>query len=307
MLRRWLLYLAIVAGCTVFLIAYQGWLAWVILAAVLCLPVLGLVVSLPMMLTTRLRLSVPSHCTAGEPVPAQADVSGPLGAPPLYCRIRAKDPATGKSLLVKPGTLLPTEHCGALLCQTAKVRIYDCLGLFFRIPFRVQSQKLLIRPRPVPIRCLPELERQLAHSWRPKPGGGFAENHELRLYRPGDNLNQIHWKLSAKARKYIIREAMEPSGTRAVLSLILGGTREEMDRKLGRLLWLGRHLLEKELHFYIRALSGTEVLCLYADDEDSLLCALDRLLEAPPAAADAAEDSFYALWHYAIGGEPDEV
>lgn len=304
MLRRWLMYLAVLAGCTVFLIAYQQWYAWVILGAVIALPALGLVVSLPMLLTARLRLTLPSHCTAGDPVPASAEMHGPLGIPSVHWRMQVQSPEN--SSLHKPDTLLPTAHCGVLRCRPAKVRFYDCLGLFFRIPLGTESRCVFVRPKPVPVQRLPELERRFAHSLRPKPGGGFAENHELRLYRPGDSLNQIHWKLSAKTGKYIIREAMEPGGVQAILSLTLGGTREEMDRKLGRLLWLGNYLLEKNIRFYIRARSGKKILPLYPDSQDSLLHALDQLLDAPPAAADAPEDDFYSPRLYAIGGEPDE-
>ena len=304
MLRRWLLYLAVLAGCAVFLVAYQQWHAWVILLAVLALPVLGLVVSLPMMLSTRLQLVLPSHCNAGDRIPAAAELHGPLGLPLVRWRILVQ--SFGKSSQQKPDTPLPTVHCGVLNCRLAKVRIYDCLGLFFRIPLRRKNHRIFVRPKPVSVPNLPLLERRLTTSWRPKHGGGFAENHELRLYRPGDSLNQIHWKLSAKAGKYIIREAMEPGGSQAVLSLTLGGTPEEMDRKLGRLLWLGTHLLEKNLRFYIRARSGMQILQLEADSQDSLLCALDQLLAAPPAAADAPADDFHSPRLYAIGGEPDE-
>ena len=300
MLRRWLLYLAVLAGCVLFLIAYQGWYAWVILIAALCLPALGLLVSLPMMLSTKLRLTLPSHCTMGEPVPASGEIRAFLGMPLFSWQLLAGNK------IQKPNSLLPTDHCGVLVCRPVRVRIYDCLGLCFRIPLRRESHRLFVRPKPIPVSNFPELERRLSHSWRPKPGGGLAENHELRLYRPGDSLNQIHWKLSAKAGKYIIREAMEPNGMQAILSLTLGGTREEMDRKLGRLLWLGNHLLEKNLRFCIRASSGTQILQLFPDAPDALLLAIDQLLEAPPAAADAPTDAFYSPWLYAIGGEPDE-
>jgi hypothetical protein len=135
---------------------------------------------------------------------------------------------------------------------------------------------------------------------------GRAEVLAVREYRTGDAMRDVHWKLSAKARKYIIREAMEPSGLQAVLSLALGGTPEETDRKLGRLLWLGNHLLDKGLPFHIRAQSGTEILELPVNSEDALLTALDRLLAAAPAAPEASADTFRASWQYAIGGEPDE-
>lgn len=300
MLRRWLLYLAALAGCTVFLFTYRQQYAWVIFLAVLCLPALSFLVSLSMMLNVKLQLTLPSHCTIGDAIPVSGNIYGPLGMPLVCWQIQI-----GKKLY-KPNSLLPTQHCGVVVYRPAKVRIYDCLGLCFWIPLRQKNYRLFVRPKPIPVSNLPELQRRFSHSWRPKPGGGLAENHELRLYRPGDSLNQIHWKLSAKTGKYIIREAMEPNGRQATLALSLGGTREEMDRKLGRLLWLGTHLLEKDLRFCIRAKTGHQILQLFPDSPDALLLAIDQLLALPPAAIDGPEDDFHTSRLYTIGGEPDE-
>lgn len=301
MLRRWLLYLAALAGCTVFLFAYQQQYAWVIFLAVLCLPALGLLVSLPIMLTTRLRLTLPSHCTMGDAVVVSVEIHAPLGTTMTRWRLRV-----GRDLK-KPGEQLPTGHCGMLTCRPSGVRIFDCLGLFFWMPRKRKSHQLFVRPVPLPVSDFPELERRLTLAWRPKYGGGLAENHELRLYRPGDSLNQIHWKLSAKAGKYIIREAMEPLDAQAILSLTLGGTPEETDRKLGRLLWLGNRLLEENFRFCIRAKTGKQLLLLQPDSKEALTAALDQLLAAPPAAQDAPADAFYSPRLYTIGGEPDET
>lgn len=301
MLRRWLLYLATLAGCTLFLFAYQQQYAWVILIAVLCLPVLGLLVSLPIMLTTKLRLTLPSCCTMGDTVPVSGEFHAPLGVTLTRWRLRV-----GRELK-KPGQLLPTKHCGMLTCRPARVRIFDCLGLFFWIPGKQKEHRLFIRPVPLPVSDFPELERRLTLAWRPKYGGGLAENHELRLYRPGDSLNQIHWKLSAKTGNYVVREAMEPLDAQAFLSLSLGGTPEEMDRKMGRLLWLGTRLLEQNFRFCIRARTGTQLLLLKPDSPEALTAALDQLLVAPPAAKDTPADTFHSPRLYTIGGEPDET
>lgn len=300
MLRRWLLYLAVLAGCVLFLIAYQGWYAWVILSCVLCLPALGLVVSLPMMLGIRLQLALPSHCTVGDAVPAAGEIRAAMGMPLIRWRIRA-----GNRLYL-PDALLPADHCGVLDCRLAGVRIYDCLGLCFRIPLKPQNHRLFVRPKPIPVSGFPAFQQRLENTWRPKPGGGLAENHELRLYRPGDSLNQIHWKLSAKTGKYIIREAMVPGGAQAVLSLTLGGAPEEMDRKFGQLLWLGNALLEKNLRFCIRVWSGTQILQWFPNSPEDLLLAIDEMLAAPPAVGNPPADAAAFPGRFVIGGEPDD-
>lgn len=162
-------------------------------------------------------------------------------------------------------------------------------------------------PEPLPVSELPSLERFLSVSWQPKPGGGFSENHELRLYRPGDRLNQVHWKLSAKTGKTIVREPMEPTQRRMLVELVLSGTPEELDRKLGRLLWLGGHLLELELSFELRALTGEGEFLWPVASPETLQSAAGRLLRTPAAPLDAEMTCMAAAWRYRIGGGKDEA
>lgn len=65
MLRNRLLYLAALAGGTVFYCFFYAWFSWFLLVLLWCLPALSLVVSLPAMLTMDLRL-VSRGILAGE-------------------------------------------------------------------------------------------------------------------------------------------------------------------------------------------------------------------------------------------------
>lgn len=93
--------------------------------------------------------------------------------------------------------------------------------------------------------------------YRPKPGGGFAEDYDLRLYHPGDNLRQIHWKMSAKTGKKILREPIEPVRRKTVVTLVLSGDDAAMDRKLGRLQWLGDALSKEQTEFELHTITGS--------------------------------------------------
>ena len=146
----------------------------------------------------------------------------------------------------------------------------------------------------------------MAQAWKPKPGGGLAENHELRLYRPGDSMNQIHWKLSAKTGKYIVREAMEPIRNRILVTMELKGTPEQLDRKFGRLLWLGSHLLELGLCFEVQVLTGKGMRSMQIGKREDLLAAMDLLLSSPPAIKEDHLSVEAAAWQYRIGGGEDE-
>lgn len=307
MVRRWLIYLAVLALCMVFYFAYLQWFAWLLLVGVLCLPVVGLLVSLPAMLTLQVSAACALPIGLNEEEPIQLQVDCKLPAPPVKCRILVTRTITGEKWKLKPGKLLPTDHCGELVCQPIRVKVYDYLGLFVLPTQRKQSISVPILPKPEPIRHLPDVERILAQSWVPKPGGGFAENHELRLYRPGDSLNQIHWKMSAKTGKYIIREAMIPRNSRIILAMELKGTAPELDVKFGQLVWLGQYLLEKELRHEWCVLTGNGLCSCFVSDEQSLADALRRLLTELPAGENATWPPLNAGWHYRIGGGQDEV
>ena len=306
MLRRWLLYLAVLAGCVIFLIAYQGWMAWLFLSAALLLPLFALGISLPAMSSAKLYLDCPGDCLVGENLTAQVRIRAWVFLPEFRCRVQIFNPLTNETRYLLPGNALPTDSCGRLQCRLEKVRIYDCLGLFYRTCRSAQTSALCVRPHPLAVNAIPRLESTLSNIWRPKPGGGFGENHELRLYRPGDNLNQIHWKLTAKTSKYIIREPMVPQQNALALAMVLSGTAEQLQRKLGRLLWLGKYLLDKGIPFQILAQTGSGAISTAVTTEDDLFSALDLLLGQSPAQDDTLPDTGGTRWHYLIGGEADE-
>jgi uncharacterized protein (DUF58 family) len=305
---RRLLYITALGIGLVFFTAYQEWLSWLLLLVILGLPVLSLVVSLPAMLGFRAEPVVPAAARMGIRVDTRLTGWCRLPVPPFQGRLRICRSITGQQWQIKSGGALPTDHCGGLTAAPEKVWVYDYLGLI-GIPVRNKETKtVVVRPVPVEIPQLPDLDRFLARSWRPKFGGGYAENHELRLYRPGDSLNQVHWKLSAKTGKLILREPMQPERGLVLVTMNLRGTPEELDRKFGRLLWLGSHLLEKEVTFEIRTLTGQGVLCRSVESQQTLAKAMDELLCAGPAIeGDLRERQFRASWQYHIGGGPDEA
>lgn len=308
MIRRWCLYLALVLGCVTLNVAYQGWLAWLLLMALLWMPVLSLIVSLPAMLTLRLKPDHGGNAVMGSRVELRVRARCLFPMPLYRCRVRVTRTITAESFWLQHGDLLPTEHCGQLLCQPEKRWVYDYLGLFRLKARKSEASLVTVRPVPVKMEVPADLERHMAKGWRPKPGGGFAENHELRLYRPGDMLNQIHWKLTAKTGKLMIREAMEPQRSRMRLTLDLQGTPQELDNKMGKLLWMGKHLLDRQLHFEITVLTGEGVQSMDVSTERMLTQVIDRLLGMTPAEEGSVlQYCAPSDWCCHIGGGTDEA
>ena len=286
--------------------SYPRWFSWVAFLALLCLPLLSLLVSLPAMLTTRLRVEVPPAVTAGTPVVLRIVTKCLFPVPMCRMAVQTYHTTTCNNWLLDVGSHCPTRHCGALNFRPMRGWIYDYMGLF-RLPLqRLPKFRLLLRPTPLEVEA-PDMTTFMVNSWRPKMGGGFAENHELRLYRPGDSLQQIHWKLSAKTNELILREPMIPDHNRLLLWLTLNGTPQEMDRKLGRLLWLAEYLHQQDLAFDILAYTAQGPQQWHVKDEASLHKAMDSLLcYGPYPGTDLPQLTLDPDWQYYIGGEADE-
>lgn len=308
MARRRILYALAVAGTIIFYTAYQKWFSWIVLLVMLTFPWFSLILSLSTMLRVKLEPSAAERIPMGNAEIIQFRAECPGIQPPLRCRFRITKPITGESWVLKPGEPLPTLHCGGLIAEPYRAIVCDYLGLFSLKIRRTQPRTFLVLPAPANMDIPPDLTRYLARSWKPKPGGGYAENHEIRLYRPGDNLNQVHWKLSAKVGELMLREPMEPEQGLMLLTMDLKGTPAELDTKLGRLLWFGNWFVAQRLSFEIRVLTGKGIESWAIRDEWDLRKCLDELLCAEAAQEGSIrERDFTAAWQHHIGGEPDET
>lgn len=305
MIGHWILYLTVWIGCEIFYHLCREWFSWLLLVGITCLPAVSLLFSLPAMLTAKLEISVPAGVPAGTPLPAGLDVTSAVPTPRWKAAIFCTHFPDEKEWILS--TDFPTDHCGMLECQVTKGKIYDYLGLFcLRLkaprPFRVA-----VRPVPVPPENIPDLQECLPRRWKPKPGGGYSENHELRLYRPGDSLQQIHWKLTAKTGKLILREPMQPEDRHLVLWLDFCGGPDVLDQKLGQLLWLSSSMLEQSLQHTILANTEDGPRTWHIRNRQEQMQAIDELLccrllkEAPEGGCPVS-----AGWQFYIGGDSHE-
>ena len=307
MAGRRTVYLIALIGSVVFYWAYREWLSYFFLMLILALPWFSLALSLPAMLTCRATVEGPEAVLLGTETELSWRGHCRLPLPAITGKLLVQHTMTGEKEKITSGDWVLSEHCGTLQVRIHKPRCCDYLGVF-AIPIRDRSElSVLVRPVPVMPEQMPDLSRCRSSAWRPKPGGGFAENHELRLYRPGDNLRQVHWKLSAKTGKLIVREAMEPVRSRVLLTMALRGTGDELDRKFGQLLWMSNYLLQNGLPHSICCQTGNGMELLPISMEQDVVPAIDRLLMAPPVPYDFTPEYLSADWRYHIGGDGYEA
>lgn len=306
MIQRRIVYLTALAAGLFFYWANREWLSGLLLMAIVCLPWLSLLLSLPAMVSCKVSLQCPDHVTAGTPARVTANFRCRFPVAMVGGTLRLYTPATGGKRHLKSGASLPTAHCGAFRLQCGHLWIYDYLGLF-RLPVRLREDRLvLVRPIPASPAQMPDMSRYLSSITRPKAGGGYAENHELRLYRPGDNLQQIHWKLSAKTGTLIIREPMEAQQDAAILTMVLSGDPDLLDRKLSQLLGMSTHLAANAIRHRIFCYTGSGMSIHSVSSEQDARDALDALLQLPYAREDITPVYPKAIWRHHIGGGDDE-
>lgn len=258
MIRRWLCWLLAALGALALRVAYTGWLAGFVLAGVLCLPVMGLLLSLPAILSAKVELSPdPGKTRRGERACWRVVTHSTLGLPlgRIKGNVKTVNEWNGLVYQIKKswfftgaGTSLdlpaPAVHCGLLTGKLSSVWALDCLGLFWLPLRRGGTAQLWVGP--VPKREeLPPLPREETPGVRPRPGGGPGEDYDPREYRPGDPLNSIHWKLSAKRDELVTRETLETVRPLPLVTLDLFGDPDTLDATLDLLAGVSGELLSR--------------------------------------------------------------
>lgn len=316
MVRNRLLYLVALVSVTVFYAFFYGWFSEFLWYLVLVLPLFSLVLSLPSMLGLRVRVEVASLVRRGGSCAMAIRHRSRFPLCGVKLRMRLEHSITGQKHRFKfisrrdlqDTWELPVEHCGCVRWQLDRVWVCDYLGLI-RLPRRLSATGLvLVLPWAVPPRNRPSLRQYLSRPPVPKAGGGFAEHHELRDYRPGDALRTIHWKLTAKTDRPVVREPQEPPSDDIVLSLDLWSDPEALDSVLDQTLYLSQWLMGQELSHQVVWLSGSSLYtCQVREPEDCARMIRELCAGSPAAPGLTAKGAVSgAQWYYHVEPRREE-
>ncbi len=248
-------YLLLVGGAWLFRASYVGWLGPYVFAAAVLLPLCMLLCSLPSILSLKVTLLTPGRVMRGSEARLKVDFVNPRLFPvhSLTLHIEIHNRYTGersrlnyifRNLESSQSELpLDTRFCGELECSVLRFECRDALGIFSIRRKGTSSASCTVMPQSVESDLPVNFEAALKAGTvlKPKYGGGFAEDHDLRQYRPGDTANSIHWKLSSKLDEPIVREPLIPENSTVFVVLSRVG---EDDRGLEVLRWLSRKLIE---------------------------------------------------------------
>jgi uncharacterized protein (DUF58 family) len=262
-------YFLVLLCVVTFFICFDGYLSLYLLVLSLLLPVVSLAISLPAMLGVRVSFSAGQGETSvpgarkGESIPLGLEVwnATPFSSGRVRAQLTVRNTFTGQRererFLFTAGPQrqmfqhqLTSQTCGQVVCRVEHLWVCDHLGLF-ALPVR--------RPREVTAYFWPTVypvEPELLESPTPdsegerysqkKPGDDPTELFALRDYQEGDRLSRVHWKLSQKLGRTLVKELGLPLSDHLLFLLDLNGDSLEADALLDAFASLSSFLAEGE-------------------------------------------------------------
>ena len=206
-----------------------------------------------------------------------------------------------KSVVLQPS--LRMTRCGRVDVSILKVEVCDLLGLF-SLPVPLKNGVA----NDTSIYVLPELQTRSIHTEdaadlgldsatysTQKPGSDPSEVFQLRDYREGDARHSVHWKLSSRLNRLIVRDfglPLNPS-MHFLLELREDAGAEAAESMIGAALAFSEYLMAREITHFVSWLGEGGVLrTVSVTGADSLAAVLHDLLALPAQANWSSLESF---------------
>jgi len=225
-----LLALGLVAACV---LTGEGLLCALLLTLVV-LPVLCALCSLAAADRLKVSLSLPVNMGKNQRETVVLTLQNPTILPVfrLTCRVTVENCLNGdRQTLQVHSFLLPRQTqqvqlvlesswCGRLQLRAEHFHLYDCFGLL-PIPAKLTAAAALtIQPdtfeQTIAVSADANCPDDSEVYSQEKPGYDLTETFQIREYQVGDSIRQVHWKLTSKLDRLIIRDPSLPV-TRSVM------------------------------------------------------------------------------------------
>ncbi len=118
------------------------------------------------------------------------------------------------------------DYCGKMEIYLEKIRVYDFIGFFYRSISIKTKKTIVILPQFEPIqleitRRTREFRTEANAYSEEKCGDDSTEVYQIREYRPWDSVHHIHWKMTAKEDRLMVKEYSFPLGCSILIWLDL--------------------------------------------------------------------------------------
>ncbi|TDC45851.1 DUF58 domain-containing protein [Actinomadura sp. KC345] len=180
---------------------------------------------------------------------------------------------------------LPTDRRGELPVGPLRMVRADPLRLARRTREYGRPERLLVRPRTVPLSLLPSgRAHHLEGPTSDRSPAGTATFHALREYVIGDELRHIHWKSSARTGTLMVRQLVDASlpTTTVVLEARPASWPEPDDFELAVDAAASVAVGAATANFPVRILTGNGQLAETRGGPDDVEALLDRLTSVAP-------------------------
>ena len=262
MLKTWVIYSVSLFSTFIFFLCYKMWVSWFCLIVLLIIPFIALAMCIAASRTFTFKSDSTGSCPIGDPAYIRI-ITGGIASAFAFCRIRTvvTDRMAGTSRKVaimvydKGLTTIPldTTHCGSYSYRMTKLEIYDLFGFFHSTRYINKENEILVKPVPSMPEVMPDMYGFKAKSLR-KAKQPNTEIYDIREYQAGDPVKSIHWKMSAKKDKLLVKEPLEEYGGHSRVLLKLTEDRDQLDLHLGQILFTSVFFIEHETPHKIRVI-----------------------------------------------------
>ena len=307
--------------------ACTGWAPLLAVAiAVLMVPPVGLL--LAVLAARKVGATLASKTTASkdEPVDARMGFSNASGIPVAHARatIHVSNLLTGEQAQVSVSASLPprgqvevpfelsSANCGRIACSVESICLFEPFRIFSRrVPCEAQ-RRLTVMP------TLHSAHMRDVHAASPLSdttvfspyvkGTDLSEVFALREYEEGDELKRIHWKLSEKIDRVIVRDASLPLDNALLLfwdkniSSGAADVAERADAQAEVVLALMEQLARADVSFEVASNDIPAGTCprSFVTGEADIYEVIGQLLSAPMMPAAASGINEYRRFHGAL-------
>lgn len=198
-----------------------------------------------------------------------------------------------------------TKYCGKRVIRTSHIYIYDWFGLIrLKIANKTDFEWMVLPQIKFVEVIASNNNKSDLDSERYsllKSGNDPSEIFSVREYVPGDSTKSIHWKLSEKNDRIMVRELGLPISNRILLVLDMSKKSStdlrEIDNAAVAFASVGEALVREECYYEVAWFDAmTEVWCKQGvNSNESLTAALERIMALPVTVRENSVEEYVML------------
>lgn len=286
-----------------FVLYFGNTIALMLGILLILIPFFGLLLNLMIRRHLEITMKAAPNLKKGVAGSITVEINNPTWIPVLCVKLklRAENQLNKETEQIKVMTWLPpgrkkqlvisagSDYCGRIKLVMEQAVLYDCfclLGISRRCSSTVYVtvQPDTFELNAVLIPGTNSIEDSEIYS-QERPGVDLTETFQIREYVPGDSPRQIHWKLTNKFDKLIVRDPALPI-TRNVLIFWErtgeSGNPDLIDAQAETIVSLCQGLLEQSIQFTIGWNDTDRNLCILHEiqDMDQMIGIIPRLMRA---------------------------